>query len=233
MFQKSLLRIIPLITIIIFIQSCSPAITDEERVLQRVLSAGEYNDLGVVYQSEALYDEAVTAFLRAIEVENDYIVAWTNLGNTYNLLEDYAKAITAYQHALELDPTSIEAKNNLAWTYIRQQEELETAIELVKECAEEASVYQQYCCHTLGMAYYHSGRNVQAIEQIKTAISLSPSDSTELLGELYFDLGVVYLREGNHELAKAKFQQSVTIAPGSQWAERSQQEIDSLERSEK
>lgn len=222
------------ISMVLSIQSCSVAmtgeITDEERVFERVLSAEEYNDLGVAYERSGENQLALESFARAIDVDETYVTAWVNLGNVYSKLSDYKRAEEAYRQALKIDDTLIEARNNLSWIYIEQKIHLETACELVKECAENETVYQPYCLHTSGMAHYQLGENDTAIEIVTKAIKVAALSGSDilLLGQLHFDLGTIYQYSQQQESAITSFQKSIEIAPQSEWAKKAQERIDFL-----
>ncbi|MEO1404045.1 MAG: tetratricopeptide repeat protein, partial [Cyanobacteria bacterium J06635_1] len=60
--------------------------------------------LGNTYNDLKRYDEAISAYEKAIELDPDDATAHYNLGNTYKALKRYDEAISAYEKAIELDP---------------------------------------------------------------------------------------------------------------------------------
>ena len=64
------------------------------------------------------YDEALTDFTRAIELDPDYKLAIANRGLTYRLMERYDEALTDFTRAIELDPDYKWAIASRGETYI-------------------------------------------------------------------------------------------------------------------
>jgi tetratricopeptide (TPR) repeat protein len=61
---------------------------------------------------KAMFDEAIKAFDKAIEINPQYEKAWTGKGTAFALLRDYDDAIRAYDKAIEIDPQSTMAWEN-------------------------------------------------------------------------------------------------------------------------
>ena len=64
------------------------------------------NNLGVIYQDLGWYEEADTSFNQATILQEDYIEAYSNLGN---LLKDQGKpekALNAHEKAISINPNS-------------------------------------------------------------------------------------------------------------------------------
>lgn len=193
-----------------------------------VLSAEEYNDLGVAYESNGEYQLAVDSYNRAIEVNKEYLIAWMNLGNVYNKMNIFKKAERAYQQALQINPSSGEAQNNLAWLYIENKQDIEQAIMLSERCASTPSAYQSYCLDTLGMAYYYHGDSAKAIEHVTQAIQVTPFENKILLSQQYYHLGIIHLSKKERENASEYLQQSIEFEPEGEWAKKAQEEINRL-----
>ncbi|MEO0396081.1 MAG: tetratricopeptide repeat protein, partial [Cyanobacteria bacterium P01_A01_bin.137] len=75
------------------------------------------NWLGATYKALKRYDEAISSYEKAIELDPSYATAHNNLGATYNDLKRYDEAISSYEKAIELDPSYATAHNNLGITY--------------------------------------------------------------------------------------------------------------------
>jgi len=68
-------------------------------------------DLGYMHQ----YDQAITAFEKAAEINSSDSEPWYNIGRIYDLEGDPNDAIAAYNHATEIDPNY-----QAAWFYKNQ-----------------------------------------------------------------------------------------------------------------
>ena len=55
-------------------------------------------------REQGRYDEALSAFDRAVEINPQYAMAWNNRGTTLASLGRYDEAILAYDRAIELNP---------------------------------------------------------------------------------------------------------------------------------
>jgi tetratricopeptide (TPR) repeat protein len=72
-----------------------------------------YNDLGVEFASQGLFQDAVFSFKRALEVEPAYSDAYFNLGLAYWNLGSRKEAIFAMKRALKINPNHLRAKGFL------------------------------------------------------------------------------------------------------------------------
>ncbi|CAL2082395.1 tetratricopeptide repeat protein [Tenacibaculum sp. 190524A05c] len=59
------------------------------------------------------YKEAITAAKKALELDNNYSVAYNNMGFAYFSLNNFDWAIQAYNRAIKINPNYVLAKNNL------------------------------------------------------------------------------------------------------------------------
>ncbi len=80
------------------IQFLSRAVSLDDR------QAAFYNDLGNAYWSKRRIEEALSAFLSAVELDPDFVQPHFNLGNCYWLLGRYAEALAEYRRTIELNP---------------------------------------------------------------------------------------------------------------------------------
>lgn len=87
--------------------------------------------LGVLeFERDNLF-EAVHAFHRAARLAPLRYEPHFNLGTIYEFIGRYTHAIKAYERALELAPDRVEVMENLARCYIRANENLDKAADLV------------------------------------------------------------------------------------------------------
>jgi tetratricopeptide (TPR) repeat protein len=196
--------------------------------LEPVLSAEEYHDLGVAYEAGKEYQFALDSYKRALELDEDYVAAWIHLGNTYTKTRSYREAEDAYDQALKRDADSVEARNNLAWLYIEQQTKLEDALALVNECAETPSAYQAYCLDTSAMAHFYNGSPDRALETLERAVRATPPENSLLLSQEHYHFGLLYQELREKSEAMQHFQHTIRLAPDSEWAKKSQKELQNM-----
>jgi tetratricopeptide (TPR) repeat protein len=80
-------------------------------------SSDDYTDLGISYTNEQKYDEAMEAFLKAIEKNPRNTQAHYGLGGIYNYKKMLPQAEQAFKTAIQLDPTHYNAYYSLGFTY--------------------------------------------------------------------------------------------------------------------
>jgi Flp pilus assembly protein TadD len=74
-----------------------------------------YNNRGTVLGEKGQFDQAISDFNRAIEINPRYIKAYNNRGIVYRLKGQYDKAILDFNKAIEINSLDAEGYNNLAW----------------------------------------------------------------------------------------------------------------------
>jgi tetratricopeptide (TPR) repeat protein len=76
-----------------------------------------YNNRGTTFGEKGQYDQAISDFNNAIEINPRYIKAYNNRGIVYRLKGQYDKAISDFNKAIEINPLDAEGYNNLAWLF--------------------------------------------------------------------------------------------------------------------
>jgi Flp pilus assembly protein TadD len=74
-----------------------------------------YNDRGIAYGEKGRYDQAISDFSKAIEINPRYGKAYNNRGIVHRLKGQYDQAISDFNKAMEINPKDAQAHNNLAW----------------------------------------------------------------------------------------------------------------------
>lgn len=74
-----------------------------------------YNNRGTAFGEKGAYDQAISDFDKAIEINPRYIRAYNNRGVIYRLKGQYDKALLDFNKAIEINPLDAESYNNLAW----------------------------------------------------------------------------------------------------------------------
>ena len=150
------------------------------------------------------YDEAVSFYLRCIELDPDFDEVYNNLGIAYGLRGNTTKAIQAYEKAIELKPYGVAAYNNLGaeysiqGNYTKAIQAYEKAIELHPDFA---GAY-----HNLGDIYYTQSNYTKAIQAYEKAIELYPDDIDN-----YNSLGLVYRDKGNYTKAIQMIEKAIEL----------------------
>jgi len=170
--------------------------------------------IGQIYFRQNNYQEAIKAFEKAIKLNKNYVVAYSNLGYTYMSLREWDKAIQNFRIILKYPNLTSPhyVYNAVGWVYYEKNEfrksieELKKAIELKKNYA---------------IAYYNLGLSLmgledfdQAINEFKNAIKYQPD-----LVQPHNQLALIYLKKNMKQKARKKFQKVMELAPESLLAE--------------
>src|ERR687895_2524279 len=79
--------------------------------------AGAHNNLGVLYYNKGLYEEAVNAFMRALELDQKMQVAQRNLEIAYFNTGYYDRRVTELRERLRARPADRDARWELGRAY--------------------------------------------------------------------------------------------------------------------
>src|SRR6056300_402058 len=98
----------------------------QNKIRNNEASAEDYYDLGSIYLSKKLFDQAILQFRYALQVwKNEDLGGISNLYNTigftYAETDQYEIAIYYYKEALKNDTDYIVALNNLGYAYEKQK----------------------------------------------------------------------------------------------------------------
>ncbi len=96
-------------------------------MLHDPLSAGEHNDLGVVYETQGQRDLAAKEYRKALRLDPHLAQARVNLGNVEAANGRWRSAEACYRRALSDSAADWDAMNNLAIALVRQGRKLEEA----------------------------------------------------------------------------------------------------------
>lgn len=81
------------------------------------MSAYNWNNLGTTYYNQGDYPDAINAFLNAVNINPNLVIAWNNLGIAYQANNQYSEAQDAFRHAISINNGYDEGWSNLAYVY--------------------------------------------------------------------------------------------------------------------
>jgi tetratricopeptide (TPR) repeat protein len=73
--------------------------------------------LSLIYLVQGQYDQAITDYNKAIEINPRYAEAYNNRGGTYSQIGQYDQAISDCTKAIEINPRYADAYNNRGNAY--------------------------------------------------------------------------------------------------------------------
>lgn len=134
--------------------------------------AESWSNLGQVFVRLNRAEEAIPAFLRAIELNADRWAYHFNLGRAYGVLSRWPEAVTAYHRAQQLYPEDYAIAFNLGLS-LRKKGDLEPAIEQFKKAIalDPGDAGFQLA---LAMTYDQLGRKADALTAYQKTLELEP-----------------------------------------------------------
>lgn len=136
--------------------------------------AGGHTSLGVVYESQGRYDEAIREYSEALRIRPNNIEARTNLGVVYDKTGRFSEAEREYKAALNIDARFPEIYYNLGLLYLGQNrfgEALQAFATVITLNPRSADAH-----NNIAMLYQRQGRMDEAREHLVEALRLDPEN---------------------------------------------------------
>jgi hypothetical protein len=146
----------------------------------RLQEKGEQEFLrGISYEKSGMYEEAMSAYVQALEINPDYMDAYVNLGLVYYRLGKYSKAVDAYKNALRINPANPSVCNKLGAAYVILGE-YPLALDAFKQSI-KIDPRSSDTHFNLGVAFILAGDKNGALEQYIVLKELDKSRAEKLL----------------------------------------------------
>lgn len=148
--------------------------------------------LGMACHDQSRFDEAIEAYRKALDLQPDFPIVFSNLGNTLKQQGKLEEAEASCREALRLKPDYSTAFNNLGVALVAQgrlveaSESFERALALMPNDAVTHS--------NLSAALVRQGKYAEAEANSKQALSLNPN-----YAEAHKNQGIVWLLLGDFE----------------------------------
>lgn len=173
-------------------------------------SFAAYNNLGDILEKKGLRGQARKHYLKALSINPDYVLAYNNLGESYLYQGEFEKAIAIFKQAIEREPDKPVLHYNLATAYDLSGDEPASLVEYEKafKLAKKIAPWDFTVHFKLGLLYYKTGRNNEAIEEFKEAMRLNPADPS-----VYVNLGLVFKAQGRFKDAFDQYKKALYLDP--------------------
>jgi protein O-mannosyl-transferase len=165
-----------------------------------------YNNLGLLLADKGRNDEAMSHFLKAIELNQNYSEAHNNLAILYEKIGRINEAIAHYQKALELNPKHAEAHNNIGLVLVKVGRTDEAMSNFLK--AVEINPNNSNAHYNLGLLLMNLRRTDEAIVHLKKALELNPNNA-----ETQNNLGILLAQSGHADEAMIHYQKALELNP--------------------
>jgi tetratricopeptide (TPR) repeat protein len=161
---------------------------------------------GNIFMMTGRFEDAATAFRKAVSLDPASAEAINNLGEALGELKQFQPALQAFQKAAALDPKYLKARYNMGVTYDRlgQMKYAEFIYRiLIRDFPDFALGYD-----SLAVSLSKSGRAREAAPFHEKAISLAPGDPS-----FYFNYSLTCLMLGDFKKAQEQQQKLRALDP--------------------
>jgi tetratricopeptide (TPR) repeat protein len=174
--DKKIWIVLPVVLFLLF--SC--ASTQKEKSESE--NAEFYNNRGMVNDKEGLYDQAISDYNKALEINPKYAEAYSNRGVVYRRKGQYDRAISDYNKALEINPRDAEAYNNRGVAYSNKGQ-YDRAI---SDYSQAVEINQRFAgaYYGRGICYYYQKQYDKSWEDINKAQGLGLIIPPQFLDDL-------------------------------------------------
>lgn len=185
----------------------NPSLEDEIKKWRESKSAVAFNN-GLSDSKKENFKEAAEWYRLAIQLDEENINAWKNLGATYYNLDKPNKALDAYSTAFELDPTDVPIALEVAQSHIDNNtpEEAQKAIDILEQAKQQDS--ENIDIFILqNRAYEIAGNKEKAAEVLLQASEMNPENEA-----VNFYIAKMYYDQDDFSKAADFFQRYVNVA---------------------
>ena len=131
-------------------------------------------DYGWALLQNNKFNDAVTEYKNALNLDKNFFPAYFNLGLAYMQVEKYDLSVEAFKKALSIQPKSPQAKLNLGIVY-NEMGKYDAALKELK-AAYEMNRGSSDVIYEIGRTYEKLGKKDEALYQYQSALSFNPSD---------------------------------------------------------
>lgn len=165
---------------------------------------------GWIYFQAERYDESLTAFTQAIQINPKNPDFHYNLGQLFDKLDKFSEMEKEMRTTIELEPNYANALNYLGYSYADKNIKLKEAHDLITR-ALKVRPNDGFIIDSLAWVYYRQGDLDKAVGELKKALVFVPDDPT-----IHEHLGEVYYKKNIKPEAKEEFLKSIEMNPSNQ-----------------
>lgn len=137
------------------------------------------------------YNDSITSYEKAIELDSKYTEALHGLGTTYARLGNADKAIESFEKAVVTDPKYDKSYYEMGKVYLENKKDFAKAIANFQK-ATEANPSHDDAFNALGDVYLKQGNIGGAIQALESAVEVNPKNHLA-----YFNLASAYNQSSN------------------------------------
>jgi len=178
-------------------------------------------DKGIELYDLGKYEEAITYFKKALEIDPNNAHALNNIGRAYAQLADYEIAKKYFEQAIQIDPNYQNALSNLGHVY-QILGKYEEAIKYYEESLKINPNNIEVIKNT-GYTLSELDKHEESIEYFKKALEIDPNDAN-VLNYMGVELGKL----GKYEEANKAFDKALEIDPNNSDVLKNKKILDKL-----
>jgi tetratricopeptide (TPR) repeat protein len=182
-------------------------VTKDEETMTDMNTAEEYCSAADNLQEKGMPDEAISFYLKAIEIEPKFAEAHNNLGNAYRKKGRRDEAIQHYRSAIALDPGSPAAYFHLGIVF-QENGESNASAQCYRKALELDPEHSRALLN-LGVCLDSRGMPEEALLCYQRALELDPTDPIA-----HYNLGNIFKKMGLYDEAIRHFREAVLRYPG-------------------
>lgn len=160
-----------------------------------------YNE-GATLANEGKDVEAIAKMEEAVTTKPDLTAGWSALARLYLRAKNYPKAIDSANKSLAIDAEDMDMNAVLFEAYTATGNKAKAAEYKAKLPADSHSLFND------AAKLINAGKDGEAEPLLRQAIA-----ADEKFGQAYYELGMVYVRTGKNDQAKANLQKYLEIEP--------------------
>jgi Tfp pilus assembly protein PilF len=189
----------------------------------RSLQARSSYELGFSHLREGNAALGLASLQEAVALDPDSALYRNALGLLYLDLRRIPEALESLREAVRLDTQFAEAHHNLGVALAESGRWGDAVHAYRRALAIPGYATPLAAYHNLGWAYYNLDRLAEAEEALKTALRLDPE-----FASAHYHLGLVLLKAGRRDEARAAFVRARDLAPESEFGLASREHLKAL-----
>ena len=170
------------------------------------VSPESHFNMGMAFQNQELYGEAMACYEEALASRPDYAEAHNSLGAALHRLGKTDEALASFQQAIRCRPTYAEAHNNLGIA-LQVKDRLDDAIASYRQAVRIKPDFPE-AHNNLGEALHVRGETEEAFAAFEQAVRFRPD-----FAEAHANLGFLAEEKGNRSEALARFEKALQSKP--------------------
>ena len=161
----------------------------------------------ISYVNKGLYDQAISGFTKAIEINPGYAMPYYNRGTAYVNKGQYDKAISDLTKVIEINPSYVEnAYLNRGVAYVNKGQHDQAISDYTKAIEINPKYADAY--YNRGLSYKKNRKNDKDISEYTKAIEINPK-----YANAYYDRGLAYDDKGKYNQVISDYTKAIEINP--------------------